>query len=1638
MFKRKNQQKRHKNHLNKLKVNNNSNSNQSRLRVNKSHLNRLRVNRSHLSRLRVNKSQLKEVKVNRSHLNRLRVNKSQLKEAESDQKPSEQAEGEQKPTEPSAGEQKPSEQSEEQKLSEQTESEQKPSGGTEEGEIPEPSSYQKAFEAGQEAEKAQQEVTQEVGGSVEQKEAKKEEEDKNQNAAGEQKTEGGSEDGIPEAVNYQKAFESQQEGDKSQQEEGDKNQNAAEGGSEDGIPEAVSYQKAFESEQEGDKSQQEEGDKNQNAEEETPEEGEQKQEDKEEEPKIPDDFYYGYEDIVSRPVVTAESGLPEDLLSLQHMFGYDCTKRANLHMLDDRTVIFAAGNLVQILDLQTKEQKYIRSTSGGGIGAITVHPTKKYFVVAEKGDAPNINIFEYPSLKLYRILRGGTQKSYSYVDFSVDGELLASQGGDPDFMLTVWNWKQEQTVLRSKAFSQDVFRATFSTELEGQLTTAGTGHIRFWKMADTFTGLKLQGELGKFGKTEITDIEGYVELPDGKVLSGSEWGNMLLWDGGLIKVEIGRKNKKPCHHGDITQILLDEGELMTIGIDGYIRVWDFESIDTADSTDESGLFEMEPMNELRVGADVHLRSITKSVDAENEITNWYAQDANGGIWKLDLSFSHTSMAPEKLFTYHAGPILGCDVSPISHLVATTGTDHTVRVYDYIQQKQLHEAKFPAGGSCLKWAPQIVDPKGATFLAGFMDGVLRIFKIANLSQEASHRRHKHDIDLDLKQVFKPHNKKITSMAIDSKGELLATGGEDNSIFFMSIGETYEAIGFINTPTAVRQLQWSPDKFSKTTLLVFCDEGIVLEVEAPDSSKIDTAHTYLIPDLKIKTQKFKSIKSRVRHEEDLAKKAKEEEERKKKEEEERRKRIERGLETESEQGDEEGEEDKEEEREEEWKPFIPEEPSPILDGFYTEEGKFWLSMGGFDAGYIYEYQFISEEEREKIPEELRDEPVRLIPVEESKDIPIRIMKYSINGKQMLFGMEDGSVRIQNLETEYDLSAMGPFWNLTMHDNDYGHITGICPSYDGKMLLTVGADGNFFLYNYMEQEKIEEKVKENKAKLPSAKKGEDEKRIDDIDDPNAYSIEDAKQKAEHDKMMKQAEEKKREEFEMDREIKIELQQQRDDRIETVRKELAWEAEKQRIALEKLRKRFKDVVECERIVVKAFQTPHEAASPPPGAKTGAAPAEANKEEKGGESEVEDIEEELTPLEIQIRQAEEIRLTYEQDRIIKRIEELLKNFDAELRLLRHDKFKLDIVLEVQGKLDSKKKEIEKLQEKERQLYATFMHSLGDNNKFGDYLTKVFKKRIKRAKKKTTEGEDSDEDSDDDSDWDEDEDESDEEAGGFDLDICPPGCDQNLYDNTCQLREKRLDIEEALTEEKKNNEALKKEVESLNKKSKVIDSALKTAQNDLEAFQLEKQQKLNDLDVVVTLKLHQIQYMINGVLPQDLGQTLVFESNGVTRLQQRIKELEHEKHLQKKHMKESRKTHVQLIKDRKVFESKLIEMEEQCNTMMIGKFGRIVDLEKLETITFNRSIEEQKERLRLTEIQCSEEQLEWDGEEYSGARKSDVREKQRLIQLVQLQAQEIDALKEEIMLLSRKGGHILPPAQPPLPQSPANMRTISN
>lgn len=84
------------------------------------------------------------------------------------------------------------------------------------------------------------------------------------------------------------------------------------------------------------------------------------------------------------------------------------------------------------------------------------------------------------------------------------------------------------------------------------------------------------------------------------------------------------------------------------------------------------------------------------------------------------------------------------------------------------------------------------------------------------------------------------------------------------------------------------------------------------------------------------------------------------------------------------------------------------------------------------------------------------------------------------------------------------------------------------------------------------------------------------------------------------------------------------------------------------------------------------------------------------------------------------------------------------------------------------------------------------------------------------------------------------------------------------------------------------------KKAKVAENSLKQAQHELENFQREKQKKINNLDIVITLRLSQIEFLKNGRLPADLSAALAFDSRDLDRLHRRIKELQAEKAAEKK------------------------------------------------------------------------------------------------------------------------------------------------
>jgi esterase/lipase len=104
----------------------------------------------------------------------------------------------------------------------------------------------------------------------------------------------------------------------------------------------------------------------------------------------------------------------------------------------------------------------------------------------------------------------------------------------------------------------------------------------------------------------------------------------------------------------------------------------------------------------------------------------------------------------------------------------------------------------------------------------------------------------------------------------------------------------------------------------------------------------------------------------------------------------------------------------------------------------------------------------------------------------------------------------------------------------------------------------------------------------------------------------------------------------------------------------------------------------------------------------------------------------------------------------------------------------------------------------------------------------------------------------------------------------------------CVIREQRLDQEDIITDISKSCEQAKKEQETLKQKLKRIEQSLAATETDIREFQREKQASLNEIDVMVMLYAHQIEYLVDGRLPMDLSGAVVFSNKELERLKCRI------------------------------------------------------------------------------------------------------------------------------------------------------------
>ncbi|XP_049790151.1 cilia- and flagella-associated protein 44 [Schistocerca nitens] len=167
------------------------------------------------------------------------------------------------------------------------------------------------------------------------------------------------------------------------------------------------------------------------------------------------------------------SAIYENILEFQYSFGYNTQKYFNMCVADKCTIIFGSGNLIHIYNIEKGERRFHRTWTGGGIGHITKNPLFEHIAVADNGYEPVVVIYNWPCMDVISVLRGGTTKSYSFMSYSPDGEMLCVQGGDPDFLLTIWDWRNAVILRQQRSHVNDVYNIVFSPYSPQMMCTGG-------------------------------------------------------------------------------------------------------------------------------------------------------------------------------------------------------------------------------------------------------------------------------------------------------------------------------------------------------------------------------------------------------------------------------------------------------------------------------------------------------------------------------------------------------------------------------------------------------------------------------------------------------------------------------------------------------------------------------------------------------------------------------------------------------------------------------------------------------------------------------------------------------------------------------------------------------------------------------------------------------------------------------------------------------------------------------------------------------------------------------------------------------------------------------------------------------------
>eukprot|EP01059_Diplonema_ambulator_P004592 TRINITY_DN14310_c0_g1_i1.p1 TRINITY_DN14310_c0_g1~~TRINITY_DN14310_c0_g1_i1.p1 ORF type:complete len:793 (+),score=229.43 TRINITY_DN14310_c0_g1_i1:338-2380(+) len=436
------------------------------------------------------------------------------------------------------------------------------------------------------------------------------------------------------------------------------------------------------------------------------------------------------------------SQLPDAKLELAHIYGCSVAGyNSNILYSEDKVVLYSAAVGIT-LDTESNMQDFCFHHSSE-ITAIAMHPSLKLVATAQIGGrvGPSISVWDVESKQCRATLKDFHEVEVSCMAFSPDGVQLATVGGVQHHTLAIYKWESKDVAAHCRVSNEAVYDIAYNPFNPKMMVVVGKRMVKFVEVNKVSTKLSLKVRNASLIKDYSLADQRVVSVAftDAETtITGTDSGSILIWKNEALTSHI-----PSAHAGGVSSIkaVYDRAEneatsLYSCGRDGIVRCWTdpqtFEdlSLDNCVSFNIASLLDDADQTVPEQCMYETLRIVTtgkspvRSMDAK--------MTPNGAklicvlfsnqIVEIDLCHDSTPKLSIVLQGHSALPtsslqtnehsedvsffnVVNCVAPHPTHpIIATTGSDSTVRFWNIAKRELCYVLQIPGKGLCLDFSP----------------------------------------------------------------------------------------------------------------------------------------------------------------------------------------------------------------------------------------------------------------------------------------------------------------------------------------------------------------------------------------------------------------------------------------------------------------------------------------------------------------------------------------------------------------------------------------------------------------------------------------------------------------------------------------------------------------------------------------------------------------------------------------------------------------------------------------------------------------------------------------------------------------------------------------------------------------------